>query len=315
MAKIHRSDAPLPQNTQTPQTTQSYSTAALPELPEQQPVAEFYDQDHDDAYERRHTAKRKKKRSNAAYTIAMIVFAAIFLVSGGLLVKRYFDDRKTENEFANLQAMIDTSVAPESTATGENVNPNGAKFAALRDKNSDFIGWISIKDTNLDFPVMFAPNNKDFYLRHDFNKDYSVYGVPYLDEKTTLGANAESDNLVIYGHNMKTGTIFGCLTEYKKESYYQEHPYIEFDTVYGDAKYEVFGAFTIDVVNDTSFIYNQYIDMDEDTYNAYVDEVIARSAVDTGIRPSYGEQLLTLSTCEYSSDNGRFVVVGRRVAS
>ena len=95
--------------------------------------------------------------------------------------------------------------------------------------------------------------------------------------------------------------------------YYQEHPFIEFDTVYGDAKYEVFGAFTIDVVNDTSFIYNQYIDMDEDTYNRYVDQVISRSDVDSGIRPAYGEQLLPLSTCEYSSANGRYVVVARRV--
>ena len=96
--------------------------------------------------------------------------------------------------------------------------------------------------------------------------------------------------------------------------YYQEHPFIEFDTVYGDAKYEVFGAFTIDVVNDTSFIYNQFIDMDEDAYNRYVDQVISRSDVDSGIRPAYGEQLLTLSTCEYSSANGRYVVVARRVS-
>lgn len=242
----------------------------------------------------------------------MIVFAAIFLISGGLLVKRFLDDRKTESEFADLQSMIDTAATP--APAGENVNPNGARFAALRDKNSDFVGWISIDGTNLDFPVMYAPDNKDFYLRHDFNKAYSVYGVPYLDEQTTLGANAESDNLIIYGHNMKTGTIFGCLTEYRKADYYQEHPFIEFDTVYGDAKYEVFGAFTIDVVNDTSFIYNQYIDMDEDAYNRYVDQVISRSDVDSGIRPAYGEQLLTLSTCEYSSANGRYVVVARRVS-
>ena len=113
---------------------------------------------------------------------------------------------------------------------------------------------------------------------------------------------------------MKTGTIFDCLTEYRKADYYQEHPFIEFDTVYGDAKYEVFGAFTIDVVNDTSFIYNQFIDMDEDAYNRYVDQVISRSDVDSGIRPAYGEQLLTLSTCEYSSANGRYVVVARRVS-
>ena len=105
----------------------------------------------------------------------------------------------------------------------------------------------------------------------------------------------------------------GNIVYFRKADYYQEHPFIEFDTVYGDAKYEVFGAFTIDVVNDTSFIYNQYIDMDEDTYNRYVDQVISRSDVDSGIRPAYGEQLLTLSTCEYSSANGRYVVVARRV--
>ena len=277
MAKIHRSDAPLPQ-TPSVQVKASYTVTDLSQVSPQEPAA-FYDQDNDEDYRRRETAKCKKKRGNLLYTLAMIVFAAIFLISGGLLVKRFLDDRRTESEFADLQSMIDTAATP--APAGENVNPNGARFAALRDKNSDFIGWISIDGTNLDFPVMYAPDNKDFYLRHDFNKAYSV---------------------------------FGCLTEYRKTDYYQEHPSIEFDTVYGDAKYEVFGAFTIDVVNDTSFIYNQYIDMDEDTYNRYVDQVISRSDVDSGIRPAYGEQLLTLSTCEYSSANGRYVVVARRVS-
>lgn len=302
MAKIRRSDMPQPaaaglteRGQQTPAPTQPGHEA--PSAPAPAP-------------------KAKRRRSSIGYTVAMIFFGAVFLVSAGLLVKRFLDDRKTENEFASLQAMIDTTATTDTQdPTGESVNPNGAKFAALRDKNSDFIGWISIDGTNLDFPVMYAPTNKDFYLRHDFNKEYSIYGVPYLDEKTTLGANAESDNLIIYGHNMKTGTIFGCLTGYKKADYYQQHPYIEFDTVYGDAQYEVFAAFAIDVVNDTSFVYNQYVDMDEESYNAYVEEVCRRSDVDTGIRPAYGEQLLTLSTCEYSTDNGRFVVVARRVAA
>lgn len=300
MAKIRRSDTPQPaaaglieRGQQTPAPTQPGHEAPSAPAP-----------------------KAKRRRSSIGYTAAMVVFGAVFLVSAGLLVKRFLDDRKTENEFASLQAMIDTTATADTQEpTGESVNPNGAKFAALRDKNSDFIGWISIDGTNLDFPVMYAPTNKDFYLRHDFNKEYSIYGVPYLDEKTTLGANAESDNLIIYGHNMKTGTIFGCLTGYKKADYYQQHPYIEFDTVYGDAQYEVFAAFAIDVVNDTSFVYNQYVDMDEESYNTYVEEVCRRSDVDTGIRPAYGEHLLTLSTCEYSTDNGRFVVVARRVAA
>ena len=139
MAKIHRSDAPLPQAPSV-QVKASYTVTDLSKVSPQEPAA-FYDQDNDEDYRRRETA----------------------------------------------------TPAP----AGENVNPNGARFAALRDKNSDFIGWISIDGTNLDFPVMYAPDNKDFYLRHDFNKAYSVYGVPYLDEQTTLGANAESGTATI----------------------------------------------------------------------------------------------------------------------
>ena len=303
MAKIRRDDDP-------------YKTRHLPPIQAPEPAAEQKAAAEEPAHPRRQKGgtpdkkkpAKKQGSSNVIYNLLMVVCLVVFLVSGGVLAKRFYDDRQTENEFASLQAMIDT----DAPATGE--ESNSAKFAALRDQNSDFIGWISIDGTNLDFPVMYAPDNKDFYLRHDFNKEYSVYGVPYLDEKTTLGANDQSENLIVYGHNMKTGTIFGCLTGYKDADYYTEHPRIRFDTVYGDGTYEVFAAFAIDVVQDTSFIYNEYVDLDEATYNEYVDEVIARSDVDTGIRPSYGEQLLTLSTCEYSSDNGRYVVVARRVS-
>ena len=314
MAKIHRNDMPVQRPTQTI-TLPKESEPAAPKSA----APQFYDQDKDTSYDAPSPANggsgamSAKSKKDLFYTIAMVVFAVIFLVSGGLLVKRFLDDKKTENEFSDLQSMIDTAATP--APAGDDTASNAAKFAALKDQNSDFLGWISIEGTSLDFPVMYAPNNKDYYLKHDFKHQYSDYGVPYLDEKTTIGANAQSDNLIVYGHNMKTGTIFGCLTEYKKASYYQEHPYIEFDTLYGDAKYEVFAAFAIDVVQDTSFVYNQYIDMDEDTYNEYVAEVIRRSDVDSGIRPVYGEQLLTLSTCEYSSANGRYVVVARKVSS
>ena len=306
MAKIHRSDTPYYQRP-APAAPQPPTE---PEIPEEQ---EERTEGTDAAAETpgpEPKKKRKKGKADIFYNVAILVCLAVFLVSGGLLLKRYFDDRRSESEFAALESLI---VSDAPAADGEETN--SAKFAALRDQNSDFIGWISIEDTKLDFPVMYAPNNKDFYLRHDFNKEYSVYGVPYLDEKTTLGANDQSENLVIYGHNMKTGTIFGCLTGYKEASYYQQHPYVQFDTVYGDGTYEVFAAFSIDVAADTSFVYNQYVDMDEETYDTYVEEVISRSDVDTGIRPVYGEQLLTLSTCEYSSDNGRYVVVARRVDS
>ena len=306
MAKIHRSDTPYYQRP-APAAPQP---PAEPEIPEEQEERTEGTDAAAETPDPEPKKKRKKGKADIFYNVAILVCLAVFLVSGGLLLKRYFDDRRSESEFAALESLI---VSDAPAADGEETN--SAKFAALRDQNSDFIGWISIEDTKLDFPVMYAPNNKDFYLRHDFNKEYSVYGVPYLDEKTTLGANDQSENLVIYGHNMKTGTIFGCLTGYKEAGYYQQHPYVQFDTVYGDGTYEVFAAFSIDVAADTSFVYNQYVDMDEETYDTYVEEVISRSDVDTGIRPVYGEQLLTLSTCEYSRDNGRYVVVARRVDS
>lgn len=267
----------------------------------------MYDQDRDVDYK---PSRRKKKRSGSdiLYTIAIVIFALIFLVCAGLLVKRLIDDRQTENEFSALSDLIDETAEPASE--GET---NADKFARLVERNPEFIGWISIEDTNLDFPVMYSPTRADFYLRHDFEGEYSNYGVPYLDEDCTLTAEDRSENLIIYGHNMKTGTIFGSLTGYKEASYYSEHPNIEFDTLYGDGTYEVFAAFAIDVVSDTSFAYNTYIDMDETTFDEFVDEVKRRSDVDSGITPEYGDELLTLSTCEYSSSNGRYVVCARRV--
>ena len=133
-----------------------------------------------------------------------------------------------------------------------------------------------------------------------------------LTPRCALTAADRSDNLVIYGHNMKTGTIFGFLTDYKQPETYQEHPTIRLDTLYGAGEYEVFAAFAIDIAADRSFAYNNYIDLDEDSFREFVEEVKRRSDVDSGITPVYGDELLTLSTCEYSSANGRYVVCARR---
>ena len=244
------------------------------------------------------------------YTIAILIFVAIFLVSGGLLLKRFLDDRQLESDMAALSDLIDDTAPAD---TGDAAETNEAKFARLVERNPEFIGWISIEGTNLDYPVMYSPTRVDFYLRHNFDGEYDDYGTPYLDEDCTLTADSQSNNLIIYGHNMKTGTVFGSLTGYKEADYYQEHPYIEFDSLYGDGKYEVYAAFPIDVNTDTTFPYNTYIDMDEQQFNEFVEQVKSRSTVDSGITPVYGDQLLTLSTCEYSVGDGRFVVCARRV--
>lgn len=187
-----------------------------------------------------------------------------------------------------------------------------SRFNALRQQNPDCVGWVAIADTPLDLPVMYKPDSPNYYLRRGFDGQYSVYGVPYLDENCTFTADRQSENLILYGHHMKTGTIFGSLHDYKNGSYYAAHPYVELDIIYGMVRYRVFAAFAIDIANDDSFLYNQYTDMDEDTYADYVNKALERSSVDTGLRPAYGQQLLTLSTCDYSFKDGRFVVVAYR---
>lgn len=243
------------------------------------------------------------------YTVALAFFALVFVASAGALLSRLWQDKQTESEFTQLESLI--AEPGTETVSVETTVDNATRFAPLVARNPDFVGWIKIEGTNLSFPVMYSPDRPDFYLRHDFSQEYSNYGTPYLDEDCTLTADAQSNNLVIYGHNMKTGTIFGCLTDYKEASMYEEHPTIRLDTLYGGGDYEVYAAFAIDVVQDTSFPYNTFLDMDEATFNEFVAETKRRSDVDSGITPSYGDQLLTLSTCEYSSANGRYVVCAR----
>ena len=315
MAKIHRNDMPVQHPTQT---------ITLPKEPEpdtpKATAPQFYDQDKDADYEAPHPAKgrdsaakagKAKSKKDLAYTIAMVVFAVIFLVSGGLLVKRFFDDKKTENEFSDLQSMIDVAATP---APAEDSEPsNAAKFAALKDQNSDFMGWISIEGTSLDFTVMYAPNNKDYYLKHDFKHQYSDYGVPYVQENCDL---ALSDNCVIYGHHMNNGTMFADLCKYESEDFYQEHKTIRFDTLSGFGEYEIVAVFKTVAYSEQGFKYYHFTRAESaEDFDAYIVQCKALSLYDTGVTVEYGDRLITLSTCEYSRKNGRMVVVAKRIAA
>lgn len=279
----------------------------------------FYDQDRDPAFapqqpqRKRSRAKRRSgHKGDLIFLLLTLLFSAALLISGGVLVKRYLDDRKTQDDFAALQDLMPTPqpAAADETAPVDNTD----RFAALQAQNSECVGWISIDYTDLSYPVMYSPTRPNFYLKHDFQGEYSDYGVPYLDEDCTLTAEGCSNNLIIYGHNMKTGIIFRPLVGYLQKDFYTVHPRLRLDTLYDSAEYEVFAAFEIDVVQEPDFVYNEYHDMDEETFDWFVAEVKRRSPVDSGITPVYGDQLLTLSTCEYTTANGRMVVCARRVA-
>lgn len=135
------------------------------------------------------------------------------------------------------------------------------------------------------------------------------YGVPYIDEGCAPGL---SNNIVIYGHHMNDGTMFADLCGYADRGFYEGHKTIRFDTLSGFGEYEVVATFRFNTNRDT-FRYNEYTNMDEAEFAEFLENVRARALYDTDMEVEYGDTLLTLSTCEYTYKNGRFVVVAKKV--
>ena len=150
---------------------------------------------------------------------------------------------------------------------------------------------------------MFTPKEPQKYLRKNFEGEYSVSGVPFLDGNST----PECDNLIIYGHNMKNGTMFSDITQYRDKAYCEEHPSIEFETADGLKVYQVFAVVCL---KKTDEWYGFSCFENEEQYQKAITEIKDRSLYDTGIEPHFKEQLLTLSTCFGDSKDSRMVVIG-----
>lgn len=184
-------------------------------------------------------------------------------------------------------------------------------YAKLAAQNSDMIGWIRIEDTVIDYPVMQTPENPDFYLRKGFDKKYSAYGMVYMDASCSL--TEESPNYVLYGHHMKNGSMFASIDNYESREYYEEHPVIGFDTLDSVRDYEVVAAFKLPASQvDNAFAY-KLAAKTEENYNALISYIKKNSFYDTGIIPKWPEQLVTLTTCEYTQRDGRFFVIARKI--
>ncbi len=282
-----------------------------------------------------------------AIACATLAFAIAF-VSGWVLLRQYCDAKSSSNSFEELAEMIvDVTIPPVSSeeapeagtetveteeaaeAEGETAETEAdiqaqreaelarqeaelaqTKYGALYSKNQDFVGWIFIDGTDVDYPVMQTLNEPNYYLKRNFKKHHSDYGVPYVDAACELGV---SNNIVIYGHNMNDGSMFADICKYKRESFYEEHKIICFDTLSTIDEYEVVAVFKYNASNET-FKFNTYTTMNEAEFAEFMENVRARQLYDTGVEVEYGDKLLTLSTCEYSYKNGRFVVVAKKIS-
>lgn len=186
------------------------------------------------------------------------------------------------------------------------------QYLPLYEMNPDFFGWFSIAGTDMDFPVMYSPDRPEYYLDHAFDGSRSSSGVPFVDGKCAPDGNY----YLIYGHHMRNKTMFGQLPLYADLDYYNEHPIIRFDTIYEQREYQVVAVFYSRVYDKSEtgvFRYYDYYDLSEkEVFDEYMKEVRASQIYETGIDVLFGDELLVLSTCNYHTENGRFVVVSRK---
>ena len=189
------------------------------------------------------------------------------------------------------------------------------EMAELYAENPDIIGWVKIEGTNVDYPVMYTPDDEEKYLYRGFDGKYNAEGLPFLDKDCSI--SPESTNLIIYGHNMLGGTMFQNLMKYEDEEYWREHPVIEVKTLYETRTYEIIGAFRDRVyyTYEDCFKFYQFIDpQTEEEFDEAISYFIENTPYDMGVEAEFGDNLITLVTCAYHHQFGRYVVVAREIS-
>ena len=263
--------------------------------------------------------KKREKKRKLVVTICSLLAVACFGYFG---LYHYFGNRteNTYSEWAELReegseknAGAFNPVTVNRTEANQDVPDILEKYKTLYNKNKSLIGWIKIADTNIDYPVMQTSNN-EYYLDHNLNQEYDKNGSIFLDKDCDV--LKPSTNLIVYGHHMQSGKMFGGLDKYSKESYYKEHPMIEFDTIYEEGTWQIMYVFRsrIYTSDEIVFKYYQFIDVNSaEEFYSNMNEMSKLSLYDTGVTAEYGDELLTLSTCDYMEEDGRFVIVAKKI--
>lgn len=212
------------------------------------------------------------------------------------------------------------AVSPEPTATPTPTPtpvpkvPNPYKESYLA--NEDMAAWLQIPDTNIDYPVMWTPGDENYYLRRDFDGSSNRNGCLILDTDSCL--NPLTTNLIIHGHNMKSGAMFGKLTKYEDKEYFENHRQIILYTEECQRNYEVIAVFRSQVYKKSDQVFKFYKFFRADTqeeFDDFYNNIMELSLYDTGATAQFGDHFLTLSTCSYHVEQGRFVVVAKEVES
>lgn len=264
------------------------------------------------------------------YILTIILLLLVFGISA-FFVGSYILEGKEQQEKFDALAEIKEQAKEEATKPTEEVieetTPEGTFGAAeIRDENGMLaeygeiyglndhtVGWIRIDGTKLDYPVMQTPEEPNFYLYRDFEKKNSARGSVYAREECDI--NEPSDNITLYGHNMRDGSMFAVLNDYTSKATWENNPLIFFDTLYEYHVYKIFAVFKTEASIDKGFKYHNMIEASgKEDFDNFIATAKNLSFYDTGITPQYGDKIICLSTCEYTLENGRLVVAAVRIS-
>lgn len=260
--------------------------------------------------------KRVKKATPRQILTAFT--AGVFLLSAGLLVRdlvRSASERRANERLAQL-ATGEAATASAAPADDGEAEPSERDYLPLVERNGDLSAWLTIPNTMIDYPVMYTPEEPEYYLHRAFDGSYAVSGCLFIGD----GSAPDSGHVMIYGHCMRNGTMFGGLEDYADPAYAADHPEIQYDVIAPDGTYqrhtyEVMAAFYSRVyrTDETGvFRFYYYGDLSEpEVFDSYITQAEEAALYDTGVRAEYGDRLLTLITCDYYANNGRFVLVAR----
>lgn len=263
--------------------------------------------------------KSKRRKARIAIQIGLLVCAAVFLVGGVITGKALIENSRANSAYAELRMQaqdaafvhsisVEALEAPVSE-NGTDSNPQTKPlmdFAPLKEINDEIVAWLACEGTVIDYPVLRADDN-DYYLNHLYTGESNRMGSLFADYRNS-GLFTDR-NTVIYGHNMKNGAMFGSLSEYKSQDYYDALPAMTLYTPEGDYTIELFAG----TVEDGDYEFVQFDFESDDAFMEYVDAFRSRSTFTSDVVVEPTDRIVTLCTCSYERSNARYVVMGRLV--
>ncbi len=261
----------------------------------------------------------QKKKSAIIYNCLIVFFCCVFLICAYMLISYFWQEWRNESQNSDIASDViilpDETQADETASDTSSVAEQGYRFAPipesidfnkLKNKNEDVVGWLFNQNGVVNYPILQGDDN-DYYLTHTINKKKNVNGSIFMDYRNS--SDYTDSITMIYGHNMKNGTMFATIRRYRNQSYYEAYPSFYLYTEQGNFRLDVFSAYQT-TVYDTVFSTSCNV---EDK-SQLISHAFSKSAIKADVSVGNDDNIIILSTCTGRDDDARFAVLCKIVS-